>query len=176
MTVSFICSATGRRGGGGWRLEFNTALLLCYWYAFATHEYSIVKKQWLSSNVVTWIFSVTIWLPVSHLPDALPIAANQTLCLVLLILLYPFCLWMSLGLDEIDAERTSISTEIQGDIRFSVWVSFAEIYNDQIFDLLEPISKSSLTKRKTMQLREDKHGNPFIKGLFELIRQKEPNI
>ena len=66
-------------------------------------------------------------------------------------------------------ERTSIDTELQGDIRFSVWVSFAEIYNEQIFDLLEPISKSALTKRKTMQLREDRHGNPYIKGLSQLL-------
>mgnify|MGYP001798271139 CR=1 FL=1 len=73
------------------------------------------------------------------------------------------------GLDDVDMERTSIDTELQGDIRFSVWVSFAEIYNEQIFDLLEPISKSALTKRKTMQLREDRHGNPYIKGLSQLL-------
>ena len=69
------------------------------------------------------------------------------------------------GLDDDDMERTRIATELQGDIRFSVWVSFAEIYNEKLFDLLEPISKSALTKRKTMQLREDRHGNPYIKGL-----------
>ena len=27
---------------------------------------------------------------------------------------------------------------LQGDIRFSVWVSFAQIYNEQIFDLPQP--------------------------------------
>ena len=80
-----------------------------------------------------------------------------------------FCCHVVAGLDDVDMERTSIDTELQGDIRFSVWVSFAEIYNEQIFALLEPISKSALTKRKTMQLREDRHGNPYIKGLLQLL-------
>ena len=67
------------------------------------------------------------------------------------------------GLDDDDMERTSIATELQGDIRFSVWVSFAEIYNEKLFDLLEPISKSALTNHKTMLLREDRHESPVPK-------------
>ena len=52
---------------------------------------------------------------------------------------------------------------LQGDIRFSVWVSFAQIYNEQIFDLPQPNSKLALTNHKTMLLREDRHENPISK-------------
>ena len=70
---------------------------------------------------------------------------------------------MVAGLDDDDMERTSVATELQGDIRFSVWVSFAKIYNEKLFDLLEPISKSALTNHKTMLLREDRHESPVPK-------------
>ncbi|KAK3583753.1 hypothetical protein CHS0354_022786 [Potamilus streckersoni] len=65
-------------------------------------------------------------------------------------------------------EETAVSVEDQGQIRFSVWVSFAEIYNEQIFDLLEAIPKSKKARRTVLKLSEDKNGSPYIKGLKQV--------
>ena len=62
-------------------------------------------------------------------------------------------------------EDTRISVESQGQVKFSVWVSFIEVYNEQIFDLLEPIrSKKKNARRVVMQLKEDRNGVPFVRG------------
>ncbi|ESO82312.1 hypothetical protein LOTGIDRAFT_134756 [Lottia gigantea] len=65
-------------------------------------------------------------------------------------------------------EETKISVEDQGQIRFSIWCSFAEIYNEQIFDLLEPMPKKKNAKRPVLRLSDDKNGSPYIKGLKEV--------
>ena len=61
-------------------------------------------------------------------------------------------------------EETAVDVALQGQIQFSVWVSFAEIYNEQIFDLLEPIPKKKDTRRPVLKLSEDRRGSPYIKG------------
>ncbi|NWR86888.1 KI20B protein, partial [Furnarius figulus] len=48
-------------------------------------------------------------------------------------------------------------------IKFSVWVSFFEIYNECFYDLLMPISNDK--KRKTLRLAQDIKGCSFVKGL-----------
>ncbi|XP_021361015.1 kinesin-like protein KIF20B isoform X2 [Mizuhopecten yessoensis] len=65
-------------------------------------------------------------------------------------------------------EETAVSVEDQGSIRFSIWVSFAEIYNEQIFDLLVPIPKKKNVRRPILKLSDDKKGSPYIKGLKEI--------
>ena len=67
-------------------------------------------------------------------------------------------------LDERIREEAAVSVEMQGQVKFSVWVSFAEIYNEQVFDLLEPLPKKKNAKRNILQLREDKNGVPYVKG------------
>ena len=64
-------------------------------------------------------------------------------------------------MDEGCSDMT-INTDDQGHIQFSVWVCFAEIYNEQVYDLLDPLTRNS--KRKVLTLREDRNGNPYIKG------------
>lgn len=54
--------------------------------------------------------------------------------------------------------------EDQGQILFSVWVSFAEIYNEQIFDLLQPLSKKKNARRPVLKLSDDRNGSPYVKG------------
>ena len=48
---------------------------------------------------------------------------------------------------------------------FVVFVSFIEIYNEQIYDLLQPIAK--ISKRPNLRLAEDK-SRPFVKNLQEI--------
>ncbi|XP_046579604.1 LOW QUALITY PROTEIN: kinesin-like protein KIF20B [Haliotis rubra] len=65
-------------------------------------------------------------------------------------------------------EEAAINVEDQGQIKFLVWVSFAEIYNEQIFDLLEQIPKKKNARRQVLKLSEDGNGSPYIKGLKEI--------
>ena len=72
-------------------------------------------------------------------------------------------------LDTIDVssllDATSVDVEDQGPIKFSLWVSFAEIYNEYIYDLLEPISMNKETRKRTaLRIGDDRKGNPYIKG------------
>lgn len=63
-------------------------------------------------------------------------------------------------------EEAAVSVEDQGLMKFSVWVSFAEIYNEQIFDLLEPIPKKKTIRRPVLRLSDDRNGSPYIRGDF----------
>ena len=67
-------------------------------------------------------------------------------------------------------EETAVDVALQGQIRFSVWVSFAEIYNEQIFDLLEPMPKKKDSRRPVLKLSEDRRGSPYVKGEGGYVR------
>ncbi|XP_054265895.1 kinesin-like protein KIF20A isoform X1 [Macrosteles quadrilineatus] len=59
----------------------------------------------------------------------------------------------------------------ESDDRFSVWVSFAEIYNEAIYDLLQPVTPNF--KRKQLKLGQDNHKNYYIKGLKHVFVESE---
>ncbi|XP_008571323.1 PREDICTED: kinesin-like protein KIF20B isoform X3 [Galeopterus variegatus] len=61
-----------------------------------------------------------------------------------------------------DCEQASL--DMDNSIKFSVWVSFFEIYNECIYDLFVPLS-SKLQKRKMLRLSQDVKGYSFIKDL-----------
>lgn len=49
-------------------------------------------------------------------------------------------------------------------MQFSVWVSFYEIYNEFLYDLLDASPSLQPRKRVTLRLSDDKQGNPYVKG------------
>jgi hypothetical protein len=55
---------------------------------------------------------------------------------------------------------------------FSTWVSFADIYNENAYDLLEPIG-SGRQKRQNLALGEDDKGQVYIKGRTFVIKMLE---
>ncbi|XP_069315925.1 kinesin-like protein KIF20B isoform X1 [Eulemur rufifrons] len=61
-----------------------------------------------------------------------------------------------------DCEHASLN--VDNNIKFSVWVSFFEIYNECIYDLFVPVS-SKFQKRKMLRLSQDVKGYSFIKDL-----------
>uniref|UniRef100_A0A8C5ULT1 Kinesin-like protein n=1 Tax=Malurus cyaneus samueli TaxID=2593467 RepID=A0A8C5ULT1_9PASS len=63
------------------------------------------------------------------------------------------------------AELDRVSLTSTGDVQFSIWVSFFEIYNELIYDLLEPALPGQNCKRQTLRLCEDQTGNPYVKDL-----------
>ncbi|XP_036294415.1 kinesin-like protein KIF20B isoform X9 [Pipistrellus kuhlii] len=60
-----------------------------------------------------------------------------------------------------DCEQASFNMD---NIKFSLWVSFFEIYNEYIYDLFVPVS-SKFQKRKMLRLSQDVKGYSFIKDL-----------
>ncbi|KAF7249513.1 Kinesin-like protein KIF20A [Varanus komodoensis] len=59
----------------------------------------------------------------------------------------------------------SVSLLAQDDVQFSIWVSFFEIYNEMIYDLLEVSPFGRNRKGSMLRLCEDQTGNPYVKDL-----------
>lgn len=55
--------------------------------------------------------------------------------------------------------------DLEEGVQFSVWVSFYEIYNEFLYDLLDAPPSLQYRKRVTLRLSDDKHGNPYVKDL-----------
>ncbi|XP_039190031.1 kinesin-like protein KIF20A [Crotalus tigris] len=71
-------------------------------------------------------------------------------------------------LEETGPHKTdpdSVSFVTQEDVQFSIWVSFFEIYNELIYDLLETPPSAPNRKRPTLRLCEDHTGNTYVKDL-----------
>ncbi|XP_018766334.3 kinesin-like protein KIF20B [Serinus canaria] len=69
----------------------------------------------------------------------------------------------SKDLEDISQDLEQSITTARDYIKFSVWVSFFEIYNECFYDLLIPISNDK--KRKTLRLAQDIKGCSFVKDL-----------
>ncbi|XP_015251664.1 PREDICTED: kinesin-like protein KIF20A [Cyprinodon variegatus] len=61
-------------------------------------------------------------------------------------------------------EGDSFCLDVPSNVRFSVWVSFCEIYNENIYDLLEQVPGGQ-QKKTVLRLSQDVKGNSFIKDL-----------
>ncbi|NXT38043.1 KI20B protein, partial [Pelecanoides urinatrix] len=66
-------------------------------------------------------------------------------------------------LEELLEDSEQSSTTVKNYMKFSVWVSFFEIYNECFYDLLVPISNDK--KRKTLRLAQDIKGCSYVKDL-----------
>ncbi|XP_034297563.1 kinesin-like protein KIF20A [Pantherophis guttatus] len=69
-----------------------------------------------------------------------------------------------IGTDKIDPQDY-VSFVTQEDVQFSIWVSFFEIYNELIYDLLETPASAPNRKRPPLRLCEDHTGNTYVKDL-----------
>lgn len=65
---------------------------------------------------------------------------------------------------EPDSLSHSGGDDLPEGVRYSIWVSFYEIYNEFLYDLLDATPSLPLKKRVTLRLSDDKHGNPYVKG------------
>uniref|UniRef100_A0A663LY24 Kinesin family member 20B n=1 Tax=Athene cunicularia TaxID=194338 RepID=A0A663LY24_ATHCN len=66
-------------------------------------------------------------------------------------------------LEELLKGSEQSSTTAKNHVKFSLWVSFCEIYNECFYDLLIPISNDK--KRKTLRLAQDIKGCSYVKDL-----------
>ncbi|XP_032088243.1 kinesin-like protein KIF20B [Thamnophis elegans] len=65
--------------------------------------------------------------------------------------------------DKKEAEADQSVLEEQRNVKYSLWVSFCEIYNESIHDLLLPISHDK--RRKMLRLAQDIKGYSYVKDL-----------
>lgn len=63
-----------------------------------------------------------------------------------------------------DTNGDSVCLDETSHVKFSVWVSFCEIYNESIHDLLDLVSNGS-HRRSVLRLAQDVKGNAFVKDL-----------
>ncbi|KAJ8376679.1 hypothetical protein SKAU_G00072590 [Synaphobranchus kaupii] len=74
----------------------------------------------------------------------------------------------SLCFSSISYDQTVDSTETASDkerYQFSMWVSFYEIYNEAVYDLLQPIASGKNKKRSALRVCEDSTGNSYVRDL-----------
>ncbi|KAG7484892.1 hypothetical protein MATL_G00055110 [Megalops atlanticus] len=64
-----------------------------------------------------------------------------------------------------DSMSQSAGEGLEEGVRFSVWVSFFEIYNEFLYDLLDAPPSLQPRKRPPLRLCDDRHGNPYVKDL-----------
>ncbi|NXY29479.1 KI20A protein, partial [Pomatorhinus ruficollis] len=77
-----------------------------------------------------------------------------------------FELFLCFGLGEknfapLDIHRTNMPQRTQA----AVWISFCEIYNEYVYDLLNILSTSKTQRRRVLRICEDQGGNFYIKDL-----------
>ncbi|NXE92280.1 KI20A protein, partial [Menura novaehollandiae] len=77
-----------------------------------------------------------------------------------------FELFLCFGLAEknfvpLDIHRTNMHQRTLA----SVWISFCEIYNEYVYDLLNILSTSKTQRRRVLRICEDQGGNSYIKDL-----------
>jgi len=54
--------------------------------------------------------------------------------------------------------------------KYLIWLSFAEIYNEYVYDLLEMLPTGHNERRKSLKLSEDRTRNVYIKGGENLLK------
>ena len=62
-------------------------------------------------------------------------------------------------------DSTILKLDDPSDIKYGVWISFMEIYNEQIHDLLDLTAIGKGKKRNILKLGDDRDKNPYVKGL-----------
>lgn len=78
------------------------------------------------------------------------------------------CIFVQIGSLVLSAQRVffaaSNPTEASSSSQFALWVAFFEIYNECVYDLLQPTLSSKLKKRATLRVCDDGAGNAYVKG------------
>jgi kinesin family member 20 len=76
-------------------------------------------------------------------------------------------------LSERVREEASVSLPSSSRLNYCIWVSFAEVYNENCYDLLDKIPevkrKGDKPRRTPLKIAEDRSGCVFIRGLKEVL-------
>ncbi|XP_015270754.1 PREDICTED: kinesin-like protein KIF20A [Gekko japonicus] len=78
------------------------------------------------------------------------------------------CSSPSLPLDQLDQSNELLDSERGSRYQrtlLSIWVSFFEIYNEYVYELLDSLPTSKNQKRKVLRICEDQGGSSYVKDL-----------
>jgi len=50
---------------------------------------------------------------------------------------------------------------------YSIWVSFAEVYNERVYDLFDSVTNAR-RRRRELKIFQDKQGHVYIKGTIQI--------
>ncbi|NXD21797.1 KI20A protein, partial [Spelaeornis formosus] len=97
------------------------------------------------------------------LPNAMLYVCSYSKLFLYFLLNVSFCIrQMSLpNFFPLDIHGTNMHQRTQ----VSVWISFCEIYNEYVYDLLTVLSTSKTQRRRVLRICEDQGGNFYIKDL-----------
>ncbi|NWZ61464.1 KI20A protein, partial [Acrocephalus arundinaceus] len=76
-----------------------------------------------------------------------------------------FELFLCFGLGEKFVPLDVHGTNTHQGTQAAVWISFCEIYNEYVYDLLSVLSTSKTQRRRVLRICEDQGGNCYIKDL-----------
>ena len=70
-------------------------------------------------------------------------------------------------------DKDSSTVDVHDDnIIYSIWISYAEIYNENVYDLLQKVPVSKMRRDRVRQnplkLSDDSNGATYVKGLWEI--------
>lgn len=91
---------------------------------------------------------------------------------IAIVLINVFCSPVSSVIDNRCQDDTALEVENSENTVYAVFVSFAEIYNEYIYDLLEKMPTCKKNKRNPLMLGEDRNSAIYIKGkekMFENV-------
>ncbi|XP_060779344.1 kinesin-like protein KIF20A [Neoarius graeffei] len=73
----------------------------------------------------------------------------------------------SLSFSGVSYDQTVDSAEGAVDVQcvYSLWVAYYEIYNEQVYDLLQPVLSNKTKRRAALRLCEDSAGNSYVRDL-----------
>ncbi|KAM9501256.1 kinesin-like protein KIF20A [Clarias gariepinus] len=73
----------------------------------------------------------------------------------------------SLSFSGVSYDQTVDSAEGAADVQsvYSLWVAYFEIYNEQVYDLLQPALSNRTKRRAALRLCEDSAGNSYVRDL-----------
>ncbi|NWV64054.1 KI20A protein, partial [Malurus elegans] len=89
--------------------------------------------------------------------------SDQMLLKAVLYLIFDIflCFGLADNFVPLDSQRTNTNQRTQA----SVWISFSEIYNEYVYDLLNILPTSKAQRRRVLRICEDQGGNSYIKDL-----------
>eukprot|EP00041_Stephanoeca_diplocostata_P028029 m.783207 g.783207 ORF g.783207 m.783207 type:complete len:1328 (+) comp23293_c0_seq5:175-4158(+) len=73
------------------------------------------------------------------------------------------------GLESDARVADDTAVPVDDDFEYSIFISYAEVYNDYVYDLLLPPPQHKEDRRETCRLGESRQGEVYIRGLREVL-------
>ncbi|NXQ21492.1 KI20A protein, partial [Peucedramus taeniatus] len=114
----------------------------------------VKQEEALKTSILASLKEVSDQMPLKSVLEVFTVAT------LLFLLSSNFCFYEK-NFVPLDIYKTNMHQRTQA----SVWISFCEIYNEYVYDLLNILSTSKPQRRRVLRICEDQGGNCYIKDL-----------